>query len=72
MISGARYSSVPTKELARASGSATSRYVVGSWELCMHHCHMYQLLSWHKADVNSVNDTMQNMLAIDSAMCCRR
>ena len=35
MTSGARYSSVPTKELARASGSATSRYEVGSSELCI-------------------------------------
>ena len=37
MISGAKYSSVPTKELARASGSATSKYVVGSSALCRQH-----------------------------------
>ena len=43
MISGAKYSSVPTKELARASGSATSKYVVGSRALCKQHQHTIQM-----------------------------
>lgn len=34
MISGARYSSVPTKELARPSGSATSVYADASQLAC--------------------------------------
>lgn len=42
MISGARYSSVPTKELARASGSATSKYVEGSSELYRQHQNQHQ------------------------------